>query len=387
MHRTNQPVHIFHVTDTLTPGGTERIVVDMVNGLWQRGISVGVCVTRDETQLAVELIPDVPVLVLNRHSTWHLEPVYRFAKYCHQSRVQLLHAHGRGSVRFAALLKALDTRDLKLLFHDHYGELLFDQKASLSLRMISRFLVDQYLAVDPNLQRWAIQKLGIPKAKTDVLPNAIDLRRFDPVETYSRELLGVNKPVVGIMVANLRPQKDHLLLFEALAQSRYARERLHVLLVGLDVDDVYSNLCHQRIHELGLSEQITFLGKRLDIPRLLYSVDIGLLSSRSESGPVALLEYAIAGLPFVSTLTGQVAHFFEAHKWPFLVHPGDVTAYTRALDEIVCLTIKRRKELSLNAKQLVYQHFGVERQVDQVIKTYQQLGLDFRSHATGKVYL
>ena len=130
------------------------------------------------------------------------------------------------------------------------------------------------------------------------------------------------------------------------------------------------------VEELGLTSQVTFLGERLDIPQLLRTADIGLLSSRSESGPVVLLEYGASELPFVATLTGQVAHFFSAHHQPFLVTPGDVRSYAQALDELVACLPDRRNSLISKAKQLVHDFFGVTQQVKQVLTIYQKLGLD-----------
>lgn len=368
-------INIFHVTDALTPGGTERILVDLVNGLWQQGIGVGVCVTRQDIQLAQDLLPEIPLVVLNRETKWDLKPIRRFVYEVQQRHVRLLHAHGRGSVQFAALVKSLSFPKPKLLFHDHFGEVAVDRTVPFMLQMASRYFVDQYLAVDPALQKWAIEWLGVKAERTNVLPNAINLHRFRNTDPLSRVDLGIKKPLVAIMVANLRPQKDHILLFRALAQTAIAKEKTHLLIVGLDLADEYSHTCHATVEALGLADQVTFLGKRLDIPQLLRTADIGVLSSRSESGPVVLLEYGASELPFVATLTGQVAHFFHDQKQPFLVQPGDIEGYAQALDTLVSCLPGQREKLVTRTKQLVYDHFGVGRQVKQLLPLYSKLGL------------
>lgn len=372
-----RPITVFHITDALNPGGTERILVDLVNGLWQQGVGVGVCVTRQGISLAQDLLDEIPLIVLNRHSRWDLKSVWRFAHECHRQKVVLLHAHGRGSVHFGALVKVGMFPQPKLLFHDHFGEIAVDQSTPMTLRLVNRYFVDQYLAVDPALVKWARERLGIKVERTDVLPNAIDLHRFNSVKPLSRADLGIRKPLVAIMVANLRPQKDHALLLQALAQTTIAKEKIHLLIVGIDLADEYSRTCHAMVEELSLTSQVTFLGKRLDIPQLLRTADIGLLSSRSESGPVVLLEYGASELPFVATLTGQVAHFFYAHHQPFLVMPGDVRGYAQALDELVICSPDQRNSLISKTKQLVYDSFGVGQQVRQVLTIYQKLGLSF----------
>lgn len=370
-----RPVTVFHITDALNTGGTERILVDLVNGLWRRGVGVGVCVTRQGIPLAQELEDEVPLVVLDRQSKWDLKPVWHFIHLCQRQKVVLLHAHGRGSVHFGALVKVLSRPTPKLLFHDHFGEIGVDRTASITLRGIGRYLVDHYLAVDPALHQWALKHLGRKPESTTVLANAIDMHRFNNGKLLSKESLGITKPMVAVMVANLRPQKDHLVLLEAFAQAPLAREKIHLLFVGLDLMDEYSRSCYATVEALGLAQQVSFLGKRLDIPQLLQIADIGLLSSRSESGPVVLLEYAISRLPFVATLTGQVAHFFAAHNYPFLVPPGDITAYALALDQIVTLSTDQREEFVAHNQQLVQAHFGVGRQVEQLLPIYNKLGV------------
>lgn len=369
-----RPIRVFHITDSLTPGGTERILVDLVNGLWEQGIGVGVCVTRQDVQLAQDLLSDIPLVVLNRQTRWDLRAIRQFVGEIRQRHIFLLHAHGRGSVQFASVVKNLSFPQPKLLFHDHFGEIGVDQSISLVLRGINRYCVDRYVAVDPKLQKWAIEQVGVRRERTVVLPNAINLHRFEAIQPISRKNLEITKPLVAVMVANLRPQKDHLLLFQALAQTVIAKEKIHLLLVGLDLADEYSRKCRRTVEALGLTSQVTFMGERLDVPELLRTADIGLLSSRSESGPVVLLEYGASGLPFIATLTGQVAHFFHEHQQPFLVQPGDVAGYAQALDTLVNCLPAQRDELITKARQLVYDHFGVKQQVKQLLTIYNKLG-------------
>ena len=115
-----RPIRVFHITDTLTPGGTERILVDLVNGLWEQGIGVGVCVTRQDVQLAPDLLSDIPFVVLNRQTRWDLRAIRHFVREIQQRHVFLLHAHGRDIVQFASVVKNLSFLRPKLLFHEQF---------------------------------------------------------------------------------------------------------------------------------------------------------------------------------------------------------------------------------------------------------------------------
>lgn len=367
---------IIHVIDSLTPGGSERVLVELVNGLTKHGIEVAVCISRDGVELALELLPEVETLVLKRTRTWDIGAIYRFLHYCHTNRITILHAHGRYSLKLCALIKLLSNNRLKLLFHDHFGEIAVDKAVPFWLKLISQNFVDRYVAVDIALQKWAVQYLKIDINITNILENAIDLERFQQVYDLSQiELPKVPQPLKAVMVANFRLQKDHFLLFQALAQTIVAKQQLHIFLVGLDANDQYSKKCYKMVKELGLNQNISFLGSRTDIPQILQSVDIGLLSSISESGPVTLLEYMAAKLPFLVTHTGQIAQTVHEQGLSYFTKPGDVTSYAIALDELVSLSNDDRRSLGQHGQQLVHQLFNIENQVRRLVHIYQTISM------------
>jgi glycosyltransferase involved in cell wall biosynthesis len=97
------------------------------------------------------------------------------------------------------------------------------------------------------------------------------------------------------------------------AMVRIVREepRAHLLIVGRCDDDSYGGQVRQMVKELGLESAVTFLGVRRDVGVILKACDLGVLSSRSEGLPVALLEYGQAGLSVVCTDVGDCRKVVE----------------------------------------------------------------------------
>jgi glycosyltransferase involved in cell wall biosynthesis len=365
---------VLHVIDSLTAGGAERVLVELVNALSEQAVPVGVCVSRSGTQLASQLSPGVPLLVLNRRRTWDMPAIHRMVRYCRDQQVRVLHAHGRSTVQLCAVIKLLCGNRVRLLFHDHHGDVAVDQSVPRALRLISHGWVDHYVAVDPALQEWAARKLGLATDRTCVLGNAIDLQRFAGDGAAEAAVLpAVRQPVSAVILANLRPQKEHSLLWQALVRAHHARERLHVFVVGHDFEDGYSRQCHELVETFGLEENVTFLGSRTDIPQILAAVDLGLLSSRSESGPVTILEYMAAGLPFLATSTGQIALRAQQDGLGRFVGPGDVDGYAEALEELVSMGPEKRRQLGLRNRQAVADLFDVRQQARTLIGIYGNL--------------
>ncbi len=366
---------IVHVIDSLSPGGAERVMVELINGLEKFDVDVRACVTRTDTQYANLLRPETELVVLNRTKTWDIPAILRFSNYCRRTKVDVLHAHGRSSVLFCALIKLLNFNRIKLIFHDHFGEIANDRSASLILRLTNRVFVDFYIGVDTLLMDWAITILGMSASKTAVLTNCIDTRSFRArlLAANGQDSLPKNKRFSAAMVANLRPQKDHPLLIKALANADRAREQLHVLFVGSQADEVYTNHCKQLIADYRLYENFSFLGPRDDVPEILASVDFGLLSSRSESGPLVLLEYLSAGLPFLATLTGGIALQLRDFGHGIFSPPNDPECFAEKLDELVSLTDTEKVEIGARGQQLVDDKFNLSNQIKELIEIYSRV--------------
>lgn len=365
---------ILHVIDSLQAGGAERELVELVNGLHARGVSVGVCITRHDRELARDLSDGVKLLVLERSRRWEAGALLRMAAECRRHGVRVLHAHSRSSVQLCGVVKVLLGGRVRIVFHDHYGGIHFDRSASRGLRIVARHVTDHYLAVSPALRDWARDVLGLPANRCDMLPNAIDARRFQSAVPVERASLGaIEQPVLGVLVANFRPQKDHELLLRTLASSDALRRSLHVLMLGGGLDTAYGRACRGRCTALRIERNVTFLGSRSDIPEILRTVDLGLLPSRSEGGPIAILEYMAAGLPFVATRTGFNTETAAESGVPGIVPLNDAEAFRTELEALVLASRGERHRRGLLGHQVLMDRFDIHRRLDVLCETYDRL--------------
>ena len=96
----------------------------------------------------------------------------------------------------------------------------------------------------------------------------------------------------------------HALAAAATAQGG-VRPRL--LVVGQDKRRGFQRLARR----LGVSEAVSFLGGRDDVPELLLAADLLVHPARAEAGGIVLLEALVAGLPVVTTDVCGYAHHIE----------------------------------------------------------------------------
>ncbi len=136
------------------------------------------------------------------------------------------------------------------------------------------------------------------RAECRILYYGTDVRRF--VESadqheYRRALgLAPDAWVVG-HAGRFVELKNHRFLLRIAAELALIEPRFHLLLVG---DGPLHGEMINQANEYGLSERVTFLGSRRDVPELMVNaMDAYLMPSLYEGLPIAVVEAQAAGLP------------------------------------------------------------------------------------------
>jgi glycosyltransferase involved in cell wall biosynthesis len=174
------------------------------------------------------------------------------------------------------------------------------------------------------------------------------------------------------MIANIRPVKDLITLFRALAISKN-KEKIGLIIAGSIAEETYFKICTEELARLSMQDQVIFQGYCDDIPALLACADFGVLSSERETGPIALLEYMAAGVPFVVTCAGQVAN--EVSKMGILdcVPIKDSMAFAQALDVLIEQSHEERNFRVEQAFKLVDEKFNIHHQIISLQSLYQKI--------------
>jgi glycosyltransferase involved in cell wall biosynthesis len=366
-------IDVMVVVDALAMGGAEQVAVDHANTFDRRTHRVHVLATRDGGPLVDRLADDVSLTILGRSATWDLRGLARFARIVRRSGIDVIHSHGRGAMKFVALARGLGLITPRHVFHDHFGWLHLDRGAGVALRAAMRLGVDAYLGVDARLCSWACTTAGMPPERTFLCRSGVDASRFaraQPLPLRS-ELAIRDDQLVIAMIANLRHPKDHPTLLRALAEiAPELRDRVKVVIVGaLGVDPAYEAGCRAMIERLGLADQVVLYGPSADPPALLAAADAAVLSSKNETGPLVVLEYMAAGLPFIATDTGELSHAVRDLGVGFVPPPRDHLALAAALTELISMSDDERRAMGDRGRQVVLDTFDqpiVTRQIEEV---------------------
>ncbi|MDT0688584.1 glycosyltransferase [Salegentibacter sp. F188] len=358
-----KPLRILQLIDSLRPGGAEKMAVAYANALSKNYHRSYLCCTRKEGLLKKDIGAEVGYLFLNKKSSLDLSAIWKLKSFLEKERIDIVHAHGTSY--FLAGLLELSGVQIKLIWHDHYGNSEFLEKRPLQpLAFFSRYF-DGIISVNSDLKEWAVNNLHCPRVT--YINNFV----APPSEKFQSEfrLKGEENEFKIICVANFRPQKDHATLLEAFEIfGNQFPSSLH--LIGGDPGTTYSENLQKKIAESPVQDHIYLYKEQDDIYKYLMAADLGVLSSRSEGLPLALLEYAMAGLPVVVTKVGQIPEVVQ--KNGFVVDPEDATALANA----ICSYHHDKEKMARDANALnrsVSKNYSVDKVIHKVIGFYRQL--------------
>ncbi|MEX2381492.1 MAG: GT4 family glycosyltransferase PelF [Opitutales bacterium] len=150
------------------------------------------------------------------------------------------------------------------------------------------------------------EEFGADRRKLHVIPNGIDISRYDAAFEKRRSRL--QSPAEGRVcigfIGRVVPIKDVKTLLRAAKIVVQKNAKVIFKLIGpLDEDPEYSMECREMVDILDLQEHIVFTGPQ-NIVDVIHELDVLVLTSFSEGQPLTIMEGFSAGIPVVSTDVG-----------------------------------------------------------------------------------
>ena len=191
---------------------------------------------------------------------------------------------------------------------------------------------DGVTAVSDYLRRETEEHFSIDRP-IEVIPNFIDTKRFKRMnKEHFKQALCPNGEKVLVHVSNFRPVKragDVVHVFHRLLQEGLS---VKLLLVG---DGPDRTPVQRLARELGVYDDIRFLGKQEPIEEILSIADVFLIPSGSETFGLAALEAMACSVPIVSSDIGGLPELNLDGETGFLCPLGDIDALTQRTRQIL----------------------------------------------------
>ncbi len=326
----DRPPRVLHFVTGGFSGGATQVAVALVNAALQSGRMQPLLVLRrkrrgDPARIVELERAGVPLRTVPGWS--HAASIWALARVCRQFQPDVLVAHGFSEHlwgRYAGLLAKVP----HLVHVEHNTRERYTRWRLAQTRWLAR-RTECIVGCSEGV-REALLAMGMPPERTVAIPNGIRLEPFADADAHP--LPGRTPGIV--MVARYSRQKDHATALRALALLGERGLRPPLLLAG-GGKALHRRPVERLAAELGLTGQVRFLGVVRNVPGLLMTHRIALLSTRYEGMPLALIEGMAAGCAVIGSAVPGVREVL-AHDVDGLLVPGsDPAALADALERLL----------------------------------------------------
>ncbi len=242
-----------------------------------------------------------------------LPPLVRMIR---REKIRLLHAHDLSSLLYAAAAGRLT--GARVVMTEHSRHYVDEARRRVIEKRFLSWMTDVWITVSPELAEASVKKDGLNPRKVRTIENGVDIDRFAAAAPLPlRRTLDLPEDArLLLVVGRLEKIKGQQHLIQAMVQAM-----VQALADGKPADGsppsaplcaIFAGDGRERTslenmaRDLGVADQVRFLGARNDIPELMASADLLVMPSESEGLPFTLLEAMAAGLPVLATAVGRI---------------------------------------------------------------------------------
>ena len=325
------PKRTLHVVQHLSPGGIESLALE-----FKRLENAD-----EETHIVslegnrADMIAKWPRLVehrahlhfLNKKGGFDFILLVKLWRLVMQIKPAAVHTHHIGPLIYGGLAARLS--GVKCVIHTEHDAWHLASDRRRRVQTLALAVLKPIIVADAD---WVAERLleKIPFARSKVIPNGVDTRKFNIGERYlARRDLGLPEGIrlVGC-AARLVEEKGLDVLVQAMA---LVPEDVHLAIAG---DGPCKSALQQQSAASGLSKRIHFLGHVEQMACFYQSLDVFCLPSRHEGMPLSPLEAQACGVPVVVTRVGGTSEVVCPDTGR-LVEAGDAPGLADCLQQVL----------------------------------------------------
>lgn len=293
---------ILQVINSLQTGGAEKLLLDSIPLYREQGVEMDILLLWDNDEPFVQKLQELKCCKVHilQHSNNYKDiynPLHIFRVRKVMKNYDIIHVHLFPAQYFVALANiGLNKR------------LVFTEHSTTNKRMHSKWLsyVDKYIylfykcivAISEDVAKQL--DFHIPGANVIVIHNGVNVANIFSAKPYYRKDICEEVSEKDYLIAQtsaFREGKQQNIVIKAL---RFLPPNVKLLLIGTGDERLRQDLV-KLIFNFKLRDRVIFLGQRMDIPNILKSVDVNVLSSKYEGLSLSSIEGLASGKPFVAS--------------------------------------------------------------------------------------
>ncbi len=285
----------------------------------------------------------------------------KLAAYCRTHKIDVIDAQSSKAHSLGLLVKR-KLPAVKLVVHRRV-----DNKPGQGLLSKWKYRtskVDHYIAISSAIKGILVRQ-GVAEERIELVPSAVDpalygnLDRRTEKENLARAFsLDASIPFIGNASA-LSDQKGYDTLIKSMKILKDEGVAIHCFIAG--DGDKRSELESLRM-ELGLDQEVTFLGFIKEVPTFLSALDVLTVPSNNEGLGTIILDGTYAGCAVIASNVGGIPEMIKHLETGLLVPPAKPAELANAIRVLVG-DENMQKRLNSAAKDLVNREFSLQTMV------------------------
>lgn len=363
---------VLQIINSLGTGGAEKLLLDTIPLYREKGIEMDVLVFWNNNHQFINELKQLDcckVIVLkesdNYKHIYSVSHIWKLRKYLKE--YDIAHVHLFPAQYFTALANISIGSRCKMIFTEHNTTNRRIQKSYF--QSIERFIYSRYeklVCISNEIKKIYNKYLPVLDNRSVVIHNGINLEVIAKADSIIKSDLhrSIKKSdTLLLQVSAFRLQKDQKTLIEAMP---LLPNHVVLLLVG---DGETRNECEMLVSQLSLNDRVFFLGQRMDIARLLKTVDIVVLSSKYEGLSLSSIEGMASGRPFIASDVPGLSEIVEGAGVLFEV--GNVQELAVKIQEL--LGNKILYDGTVKACQVRASQYDIHKMIDEHIALYESI--------------
>lgn len=276
-------------------------------------------------------------------------------------------------------LKLAKLHKIKTVLTRHHSDALhllpskFKRAFYLTLERINNRNSDHIVAPSRMVRKCLLDWEQVPEDKVSLIPYGQTSERFDTITPEIAEQkrieLGMNKQLSLVCVSRLFDRKGHKYLFEAVAPLIRNGLDAKIYLVG---EGDYRKTLERIAAELGILQNIEFLGWRSDVLAVIAAADIVVHPSLEDALSQSLIESLMLQRPIIATDISGAADTLGDGKYGKLVQPADADSFRTALEEVI-ENLEDARERAKRGRQYLLKYMDAKRVASEYLNIYKKL--------------
>lgn len=343
-------MHIVHIIPTLRFGGAERFVVDLSNGLVEKGHDVSIITLFDERQMQDQLTAGIAVHVVQKKSKFGFGLVAELKNMLKELQPNLVHTHLFGADVWGR--KAAYALKIPVVTTEHNTNVDESWLKHL-VKRVFRYQSAVFTCYSQAVYDYLQKKYGVNKKKIVRINQGINVKRYKDVPPVN-----MDETLYLLALGRFEHQKGFDILLDALDRLKQYNWILHMRGEG---SLKFRLMAHTKC--LKQHDCVAFYKPTPDVPAVFGEVDVVVMPSRWEGLGLIAKEAMAAGRLVVASNVGGLPESVKHKKTGLLVEPHSVEALVEQLEWL--LTHKKEaKALAAAAKKYAQKEFGFEKTIN-----------------------